>query len=763
MNIRQKITIISIIGFLIGLIFPITAISISILSNNLSFTFDQLIELHQKHIYFWLLEVIPFVSILLAFFISRNFFLKIDGFKEIIDNESAKTQKIYEFTEKIRKGEIDADYELFDKHDDLGKSLINLRNELKRRDEDERKRRREDDQRHWATEGIAEFSGLLRENNDDLEKLAYEIISNLVKYVGAVIGGFFILEEEEKDIEKIRYFKLYAAYAYDRQKYSNRRVEWGEGLIGACALEQEKIFITKVTKNYVNITSGLGKSNPRCVLLVPLKINDEVFGVVELASFKVLEKYQIEFIEKLAESIASTISSFKINDRTAKLLKESQEQAKKMAQQEDLLRKNLEELKLTQSEAAQQSEEFVSFNNSVNHTLIRAEYNIDGTLIYANTKFLHKLGYVMSAEISGKHISMFINEKDLIWFDKIWSNLAKGGHHFENYMKYVTKDGKDLWTMATYTCVRDPKGNVIKILFLAIDTTEQKKLSLDYEGQIKALNNSSIKAEYSPAGTLIECNQKYLDTLGFESLNKIKGSSIFDTIRESKGKQINITWTNVINGIPFEGQIKTWNNNREERWLQATLSAVDDMYGDISKIIMIANDITEQKNMEIKTRQQAELLKNQEEELQQSEIDLSKKLEEAKEEMKRQFKKIEIVKMLNEKTLEGLLDCVISINRQGEIEFFNKAAEEFWGVSREELLGQLISKLFPPEFGETDVNYIGNFFVPGAKDMIGKRMEVNIIKNDREKIPVMLTISEARIGKEYRLTAFVQNIEVEFF
>ena len=63
-----------------------------------------------------------------------------------------------------------------------------------------------------------------------------------------------------------------------------------------------------------------------------------------------------------------------------------------------------------------------------------------------------------NTEVEGKHISMFINKKDREWFEPLWEELANGGKHFEGYMKHVTKQGQDLWTMATYTCVRKEDG-----------------------------------------------------------------------------------------------------------------------------------------------------------------------------------------------------------------------------------------------------------------------------------------------------------------
>ena len=209
-------------------------------------------------------------------------------------------------------------------------------------------------------------------------------------------------------------------------------------------------------------------------------------GVIEIAGFDPFENHHLEFIEKIAESIGSTLGNVKINIRTSKLLEESQEQAERLAQQEEEMRQNMEELQATQEEAANQAKRYISFTNSVNHTLIRAEYDTNGILTYANSKFLNKLEYNSSSEVEGHHISMFLSEKDRSWFNEVWNNLAIGSKHYENYMKHVTRRGKDLWTIATYTPVKNTDGEVEKILFLAIDTTEQKEQSLEYEGQIRA-------------------------------------------------------------------------------------------------------------------------------------------------------------------------------------------------------------------------------------------------------------------------------------
>ena len=127
--------------------------------------------------------------------------------------------------------------------------------------------------------------------------------------------------------------------------------------------------------------------------------------------------------------------------------------------------------------------------------MIRAEFDKEGKLIYANTIFLKKLEYSLTEEVEGKHVSRFIDKKDREGFSKIWDKLVKGGKHFEGYMKHVTKTGKDLWTIATYTCVRHEDNEVDKILFLALDTSEYKDESLKMEGIIDSVNRSGIKVE----------------------------------------------------------------------------------------------------------------------------------------------------------------------------------------------------------------------------------------------------------------------------
>lgn len=258
-------------------------------------------------------------------------------------------KSISNFALEIGRGNYNTAFKPASKDDVLGNSLLQMRDDLKAAAEEDQKRKIEDEQRNWATAGLAKFGDILRKDNDKLDVLSYNIVSNLVDYLGANQGGIFVVGEDEMGNACL---DLVACYAYNRQKFINKRLGMNEGLVGRCALERETIYLTDVPDNYIRITSGLGDANPRCLLLVPMIMNDELFGVFELAAFDELQPFQIMFVEKIAETIASTLSTVRFNMQTAKLLEQSKIQAEELATREEEMRQNMEELRATQEQSA---------------------------------------------------------------------------------------------------------------------------------------------------------------------------------------------------------------------------------------------------------------------------------------------------------------------------------------------------------------------------------------------------------------------------
>lgn len=365
------------------------------------------------------------------------------------------------FAENIGKGNYDSEFKPLSDNDVLGNALIEMRTNLKRVADEDKKR-------SWATEGQARFGEILRSNNSDIDKLSDEIVRNMVKYLNANQGGLFVIDNTDEDNH---FMELQACYAWDKKKYLEQKVYKGDGLSGQCWQEKEKIYITDVPQDYVNITSGLGDANPTSILIVPLKVNDEIYGVLELASFKLFEDHEIEFVEKIAESIASTISTVRVNAKTQNLLEESQQMTEEMRAQEEEMRQNMEELQATQEEMHRDSTATKGFIDAVNVSIATIEFNPKGDIQTANDNFLKLTEYNLE-EIQGKHHSIFVakQERSSAEYQKFWEDLGNGVIKDGEFERY-TKSGKKIIIHGNYSPIRDANGEVKKILKLAYDIT----------------------------------------------------------------------------------------------------------------------------------------------------------------------------------------------------------------------------------------------------------------------------------------------------
>ncbi|MFN8886087.1 MAG: GAF domain-containing protein [Cyclobacteriaceae bacterium] len=252
------------------------------------------------------------------------------------------------FAKEIGEGNLSSNYVALSEKDILGQALVTMRNNLQRIKEEE-------DLRSWATEGFAKFGEILR-NLSDLSKLGDEIIIHLVKYMKANQGGIFIVNDDNSNDVHLQ---LLASYAWERKKFLEKRVLPGEGLVGQCWMENDVIYMTRLPKEYIRMTSGLGDAVPSCLIILPLKYNDQTLGVIEIASFEPMLPHERAFLEKLCENIAATLSTAKINSRTKHLLTQSQQQSEELKAQEEEIRQNMEEMSATQEEMGRKEAEYI--------------------------------------------------------------------------------------------------------------------------------------------------------------------------------------------------------------------------------------------------------------------------------------------------------------------------------------------------------------------------------------------------------------------
>jgi len=257
------------------------------------------------------------------------------------------TQNLEKVVNFIRNlGEEESEWaELDDKQKELNKNT--LVGELLKMQEKLAQIKQEDNLRLWATEGEGKVAEITRTHQTNLTALGDQLLAYIVKYVEANQGGLFIVNDTDVSDQHL---EMVACYAYDKKKHEERIIKPGQGLIGQTFIEQKTIRLKNIPENYVRITSGLGETTPSYLVVIPLRFNEQVLGVLEIAAFHELSDFKIEFLEQVGEIIASSISVVRTSQHTKLLLEESKQQAEEMRAQEEEMRQNMEELQATQEQ-----------------------------------------------------------------------------------------------------------------------------------------------------------------------------------------------------------------------------------------------------------------------------------------------------------------------------------------------------------------------------------------------------------------------------
>ncbi len=232
-----------------------------------------------------------------------------------------------------------------------------------------------DDRHLWTVNGLAKFADIVRDNMNNMSEFSDKIISNLVKYLEANQAAFFVVNEDEEMLE------LKGCFAYDRKKFLDQGIGKGQGLAGQCWVEKQLMHLKEVPDDYVRITSGLGEETPTNLIIAPVMAEETVMGIIEIASFTEFETYKIEFVQKVCESIGSSLAMIKANEQTSKLLQESKEMSERLRSQEEELLQNSEELQATQEEMQRKLEEAEAKLKAVEKVYGSIEIDSEGNLI----------------------------------------------------------------------------------------------------------------------------------------------------------------------------------------------------------------------------------------------------------------------------------------------------------------------------------------------------------------------------------------------
>jgi len=515
----------------------------------------------------------------------------------------------------------------------------------------------------------------MRHSNENISSLSDEVIKNLVHYINASQGGLFIFDDSDPNNV---FLEMQSAFAYDRKKYLTKKIALGDGLVGMCALEKNTLYITDVPSDYMEIESGLGDSKPKSLLIVPLKSEDKILGVIELASFNLFEVHEIQFVEQLGDSIASTLASLRNNTRTADLLKESQLKTDELAVREQELHKAMNEMTLARDEAQRREAEMSGILSAIDETLLKAELDPEGKFESANQKYLSALGY-RKDELIGRNIRSIMSDEYLENFDIVWQNIC-AGQSYQKIVNQKSKNGDSIWLLSQYTPIFDQKSNVVRILYMANDITEQKTIEeknkqllameqeraemlqstqesmaknrIEMTSVLTAIDETLMRAEYSVEGSLLSANSKHIKTMGYD-FEQTKGKNILTFIPDEEIVEFKALWQNVCEGNLHQMTVKRKSKlTGKDIWLINQYTPVRDTDGKVIKVLFTAFDITVHKEIEEQAMRQVEILKHENE-------DLGKKLNtvtSVEEELKYKLLEIEKISNLSNDTQVSSLD-----------------------------------------------------------------------------------------------------------
>ncbi len=221
---------------------------------------------------------------------------------------------------------------------------------------------RQNTEQDWLKTNLERFTRLLQ-GQRNLATVSSMILSELAPLLSAQHGVFYTLVTEGGE-PMLRY---QAGYGFKERKHLASAFRLGEGLVGQCAQERERILLTDVPTDYITINSGLGEAKPLNIIVLPILFEGSVRAVVELASFSRFSLTHQAFLDQLTESIGLVLNTIEANTLTENLLKQSQSQAQELQSRQEDLRASNEDLAKQASRLADQNIEVEAKNQEVQY------------------------------------------------------------------------------------------------------------------------------------------------------------------------------------------------------------------------------------------------------------------------------------------------------------------------------------------------------------------------------------------------------------
>jgi HAMP domain-containing protein/CheY-like chemotaxis protein/signal transduction histidine kinase len=271
-----------------------------------------------------------------------------DNVNGLAANLTTQVRAIAEVSTAVTKGDltrsiaVEAQGEVAKLKDNINEMIINLKETTQKNTEQD-----------WLKTNLARFTRMLQ-GQRDMTTVSQMVLSELAPLVDAQQGIFYV----NGGNNGTPLMKLLGSYAFTERKNLANEFKPGQGLVGQCVLERERILLTNVPDDYIHIGSGLGQSVPLNIIVLPVLFENEVKAVIELASFNRFNDTHLTFLDQLTESIGIVLNTIEANTRTEQLLLQSQALATELQSQQDELKKTNEQLE-KQAESLRESEELL--------------------------------------------------------------------------------------------------------------------------------------------------------------------------------------------------------------------------------------------------------------------------------------------------------------------------------------------------------------------------------------------------------------------
>ena len=200
---------------------------------------------------------------------------------------------------------------------------------------------RQNTEQDWLKTNLERFTRMLQ-GQRDLATVSRMILSELAPLVSAQHGVFYALTNLEDGGAPVLQFQ--AGYGFKERKHLASQFRLGEGLVGQCALEKERILLTDVPADYIQISSGLGESPPLNIIVLPILFEGSVLAVIELASFAAFSATHQSLLDQLTESIGLVLNTVEATSVTERLLEQAQSQAQELQSRQEQLHQSNEDL-----------------------------------------------------------------------------------------------------------------------------------------------------------------------------------------------------------------------------------------------------------------------------------------------------------------------------------------------------------------------------------------------------------------------------------